>query len=70
MQVPRYWRTKDQRYALSGQTCLHCGAKLLAPRPVCPVCGGESVQREFPNQAEAISLPLVKESSVVFEKGS
>ena len=47
MQVPHYWRQQKQRYALSGETCPHCEAKIFPPRPVCPQCavsGGESIE--------------------------
>ena len=40
MEVPRHWRLKQQRYALVGASCTHCGAPNLAQRPVCLQCGG------------------------------
>ena len=42
MEVPRYWRLKKQRYALQGETCPHCDAKIFPPRDICPECGGEA----------------------------
>lgn len=38
MQIPRYWRLQKQRYALVGEVCEKCGAKLFPPRDVCPEC--------------------------------
>jgi uncharacterized OB-fold protein len=38
MNIPRYWRLQDQRYALVGEVCTRCGAKLFPPRDVCPEC--------------------------------
>ena len=42
MEVPRHWRLKTQRYALQGEVCPHCDAKIFPPRDVCPECGGEA----------------------------
>ena len=42
MEVPRHWRLKKQRYALVGEVCPHCEAKLFPPRDICPECGGEA----------------------------
>lgn len=42
MEVPRHWRLKKQRYALVGEICPHCNAKIFPPRDVCPECGGEA----------------------------
>jgi uncharacterized OB-fold protein len=38
MNIPRHWRLQDQRYALVGEVCTRCGAKLFPPRDVCPEC--------------------------------
>ena len=42
MEVPRHWRLKKQRYALVGEICPHCEAKIFPPRDVCPECSGEA----------------------------
>jgi uncharacterized OB-fold protein len=42
MEIPRHWRLKKQRYALMGEICPHCDAKIFPPRDVCPTCGGEA----------------------------
>ena len=42
MDIPRHWRLKKQRYALTGEVCDHCDAKLFPPRDVCPECGEEA----------------------------
>ena len=42
MEVPRHWRMKKQRYALVGETCPHCKARLFPPRAVCPHCAEEA----------------------------
>jgi len=38
MNIPRYWRLQNQRYAMVGEVCNKCGAKLFPPRDVCPEC--------------------------------
>ena len=38
MGLPTHWRLKNQRYRLTGEVCLKCGAKLFPPRDVCPEC--------------------------------
>lgn len=42
MEIPRHWRLKQQRYALIGEVCPHCDAKIFPPRDVCPECKGEA----------------------------
>lgn len=42
MDIPRHWRLKKQRYALVGEVCEHCDAKLFPPRDICPECGEEA----------------------------
>ena len=38
MQVARHWRTRNQRYALVGEVCEGCDAKIFPPRDICPEC--------------------------------
>lgn len=42
MDIPRHWRLKKQRYALIGEVCKNCDAKLFPPRDICPECGKEA----------------------------
>lgn len=42
MEIPRHWRLKQQRYALVGEVCPHCDAKIFPPRDVCPECGNDA----------------------------
>ncbi len=42
MEIPRHWRLKKQRYALIGEICPHCDAKLFPPRDICPQCKKEA----------------------------
>ena len=38
MDIPRYWRLKNQRYRLQGRKCLDCGQLSFPPRLVCRKC--------------------------------
>ncbi|MEJ2546043.1 MAG: Zn-ribbon domain-containing OB-fold protein, partial [Calditrichaceae bacterium] len=38
MDIPRYWRLKNQRYRLQGRKCQDCGKLSFPPRLVCPKC--------------------------------
>ncbi len=42
MEISRHWRIRKQRYALTGEVCPHCDAKIFPPRDVCPECGKEA----------------------------
>lgn len=53
MEVPRHWRLKKQRYALTGEICPICKAPLFPPRAVCPHCGGD-VKREYAIQEQPV----------------
>lgn len=46
MEVPHHWRLKKQRYAMTGTSCILCGAPSLANKAVCPKCGSGKVQAE------------------------
>lgn len=38
MQVARHWRTRSQRYSLTGEICDQCKTYIFPPRDVCPEC--------------------------------
>jgi uncharacterized OB-fold protein len=38
MNLPGHWRLRNQRYALVGEICHRCGARIFPPRDVCPAC--------------------------------
>lgn len=69
MEVPRYWRLKKQRYALVGEVCPHCDAKLFPPRDICPHCGGEAKQPyKFSGQGEVYSFTKMNNAPAGFEE--
>lgn len=38
MDIPRYWRLRNQRYRLEGRKCNNCGNISFPPRIVCKKC--------------------------------
>lgn len=44
MDIPRYWRLRNQRYRLEGRVCKSCGAYSFPPRLVCKKCRSRDSQ--------------------------
>lgn len=60
MDIARHWRLKKQRYALVGEVCEHCDAKLFPPRDICPECGEEAKTLfQFSGRGEVYSHTMV-----------
>lgn len=71
MEIPRHWRLKQQRYALVGEVCPHCQAKLFPPRDVCPHCGGEAKQQyTFSGQGEVFSYTVMQDAPAGYEENA
>jgi hypothetical protein len=71
MEIPRHWRLRKQRYALVGEVCPHCDAKLFPPRDVCPECGGEAKNLyNFSGRGEVYSYTTVYEPPAGYEEYS
>ena len=69
MEIPRHWRLKKQRYALIGEECPHCKAKLFPPRDVCPQCGGEAKQPyAFSGRGEVFSFTILHDAPAGYEQ--
>jgi hypothetical protein len=69
MEVPRHWRLKKQRYALVGEICPHCNAKIFPPRDVCPECGGEAkTAYTFSGKGEVYSFTRMGNAPAGFEE--
>jgi uncharacterized OB-fold protein len=63
MEIPRHWRLKKQRYALVGEVCPQCNAKIFPPRDVCPKCQGEAkVPFAFGGKGEIYSFTTIYEA--------
>lgn len=60
MEIARHWRLKQQRYALVGEVCPHCDAKIFPPRDVCPECHHEAKELfNFSGKGEVYSFTTV-----------
>ena len=69
MEIPRHWRLKKQRYALVGEVCPHCEAKIFPPRDVCPHCSGEAkTPYQFSGQGEVYSYSVMNDAPAGFEE--
>jgi len=69
MEIPRHWRLKKQRYALVGEVCPHCQAKIFPPRDVCPYCSGEAkTPYQFSGQGEVYSYTVMNDAPAGFEE--
>jgi len=66
--LPGYWRYNQERYAMIGHSCAHCGTRFLAPRLVCPNCRHEVTQLTqhiFPTLQVQASADAQEPASVV-----
>ncbi len=69
MEIPRHWRLRKQRYALVGEICPHCEAKIFPPRDVCPHCSGEAkTPYQFSGQGEVYSYTIMNDAPSGFEE--
>ena len=69
MEISRHWRLRKQRYALEGEVCPHCGAKLFPPRDVCPHCGREAkTTYTFVGTGTVVSWTTVRQAPAGFEE--
>ena len=71
MEIPRHWRLKKQRYALMGEVCPHCEAKIFPPRDVCPECKQEAkTLYNFSGRGEVYSFTKVYDAPAGFEENA
>jgi len=71
MEIPRHWRLKKQRYALMGEVCPHCEAKLFPPRDVCPNCGQDAREPyAFSGKGEVYSFTTMSEGPAGYEENA
>jgi hypothetical protein len=69
MDVPRHWRLNRQRYALIGEVCPNCRAKLFPPRDVCPECGAPAkTPFTFSGRGEVFSFSTVYQAPASHEE--
>lgn len=67
MEVPRYWRLKQQRYRLIGEECPHCEEKIFPPRDICPRCGGGTLNNNLEVKIRSVSTDKILETRVGVE---
>ena len=71
MEIPRHWRLRKQRYALVGEVCEHCDAKLFPPRDICPECGEEAkTLYHFSGRGEVFSYTTVYNAPAGYEEAA
>ncbi len=71
MEISRHWRLRKQRYALVGEVCPHCDAKIFPPRDVCPECGHEAKSLyNFSGRGEVYSYTTVYDPPAGFEENA
>ena len=69
MSIASYWRTKEQRLALTGEVCPHCGVKLFPPRDICPECGGHArTPFRFSGKGEVYSFSTMYNAPQEFDQ--
>ena len=68
MDIPRYWRLKNQRYRLEGRRCLECGNLSFPPRLVCRKCKSrESEPYEFIGRGSIYSFTTIYQAPDRFD---
>ena len=68
MEIARYWRNRKQRYALTGEVCNTCGAKLFPPRDVCPSCSKPAYHPfTFGGKGEVYSFSTLSDAPAGFK---
>ena len=68
MDIPRYWRLKDQRYRLQGKKCSDCGHLSFPPRIICPKCNSRnSTPHEFIGRGKLYSYTTIYQPPDRFE---
>ena len=68
MEIPRHWRIKKQRYALIGEVCPHCDAKLFPPRDICTECGQDAkTEYAFSGRGEVFSYTTIYDAPAGYE---
>ncbi len=69
MEITSHWRIKKQRYALVGEVCPHCAAKIFPPRDICPECGDEAKDDyQFSGRGEVYSYTTLYNAPAGYEE--
>jgi uncharacterized OB-fold protein len=69
MDIPRYWRLKNQRYRLEGRKCSDCGNLSFPPRLVCPKCKSRKTEpHEFRGKGSLYSYTIIYQAPDRFDQ--
>jgi uncharacterized OB-fold protein len=69
MDIPRYWRLKNQRYRLQGKKCIDCGTMSFPPRLVCQKCKSRNTQPfQFKGNGTLYSYTIIYQGTGKFEQ--
>ncbi|MBD3223477.1 MAG: transcriptional regulator [Caldithrix sp.] len=69
MDIPRYWRLRNQRYKLEGSRCKACGKLFFPPRQICTKCKKREMEPyRFSGRGTIYSYTTVYQTSERFEK--
>lgn len=69
MDIPRYWRLRNQRYRLEGTECRQCGEKSFPPRCVCAKCQSEQLEPYFfSGKGTIYSFSTIYQALDIFDK--
>ena len=69
MDIPRYWRLRNQRYRLEGTKCDLCSAVHFPPRLLCPVCKSNRLKPFlFKGTGRIYSFTTVFQAPDIFDK--
>jgi len=66
MEVVSFWRLKQQMYALIGEVCPKCDAKIFPPKAVCPHCSGDRIINAIKGDVYCYTM-LLTETSLPME---
>ncbi len=68
MDIPRYWRLRNQRYHLEGTQCQKCEQQFFPPRAVCPICKKRKMKPiKFRGKGRVYSYSVLYQPSERFE---
>ena len=69
MDIPRYWRLREQRYRLKGSVCKQCGYYSFPPRQICPKCKSHDYEHHYFKGAGTIySFTTIYQAQETFSK--
>ncbi len=67
MDIPRYWRLREQRYHLTGVKCLKCGNLSFPPKKVCPKCHSREMEKyTFGKKGTVYSFTTIYQATEAF----